>query len=1020
MKHYQDERSQNTRFHGHSFILLALVVIIFTSQLHAHIGNGTLTLVPPATGVNRLNVTVTATSNGIPVSDTETTNVTGTISGSLNANATSGSTTQMSISGGNIQLSNMSFALRVLFVTVANVNTAGLAGTAFTASPPAPVTPSANGGSFDSSLHRVLINAGTISGSALGEAFSINMSAEPIEGAGSGTGTITMVAGTASSTQRTFNATVSIPVDFTDTRDLNGTPVSIRVQGTIRAAGPVQIPLFGPCNWTGLSSNLWNNNGNWDTPPSAGDSLIFQGTKNATNVNNLANDTRISGITFSNTANARNFNVSGNRVILGGNITTSDTATTADTINDTIAHDLVLDATRTMQLGARHHLDLNGIISNSSSFGITKSGSGILTLNGINTFSGVTTIAEGTLQMASNLIASSPSIIVGNGATLNVTGTRRFILSAGQVVTGIGTTGNITTTSGTGLITSGNNAISTTSPSNVLTLTRLEVTGTGNTITHGNIQSGGAGLFQRGLVVGSTANGILTVTGGTYTSNGTGTNYDVLGSNNANTGTLVIDGGTYVVAGTPGRLNLGNAGSNGNGVLTLSSGSASMKTLAYESGISTGTVNLNGGTLNVGEIISVSGSSRVFNFNGGQLVATANLPAFSGLTLNVKNGGIKIDTNGFSMSISDALRNDGLGGLIKSGNGTLTLSGVSSYIGDTAVNGGTLLVNNSTGSGTGTGRVNVNSGTLGGNGTISGAVNIGDGAGSVDAILSPGNNIASIRMGNLALNSDGRYTVDLNGTSATSDQTHVSGTVTIAPASTLSLSVTGTIAAGQKYFILINDHADAISGSFSGLPQGARVSNFGGADLRISYKGNSVTNALSGGNDVVLYTNSVYDAWAQAMGLTGELGFENGETDDPDGDGKINRLEFAFDGNPLSSANDGKNVGKVAVVGGSNFLTLTMPIRKGTSFTGSSAKVSNPIDGLIYHIQASHTLAGAWPMVIVEVTGEEATEIQNGMPALSNRDGGGANWEYRTFRAGDPITANPRGFLRGMVEGIQP
>ncbi len=65
------------------------------------------------------------------------------------------------------------------------------------------------------------------------------------------------------------------------------------------------------------------------------------------------------------------------------------------------------------------------------------------------------------------------------------------------------------------------------------------------------------------------------------------------------------------------------------------------------------------------------------------------------------------------------------GGITKSGAGTVILTGNNGYTGGTTVGAGTLLVNNTTGSGTGANTVSVSSGTtLGGNGTISGATTL--------------------------------------------------------------------------------------------------------------------------------------------------------------------------------------------------------------------------------------------------------------------------------------------------------
>ena len=64
------------------------------------------------------------------------------------------------------------------------------------------------------------------------------------------------------------------------------------------------------------------------------------------------------------------------------------------------------------------------------------------------------------------------------------------------------------------------------------------------------------------------------------------------------------------------------------------------------------------------------------------------------------------------------------GGLDKQGGGTLVLTGENTYDGGTTITEGRLLVNNSSGSGTGSGPVTVNAGTLGGTGAIAGAVTV--------------------------------------------------------------------------------------------------------------------------------------------------------------------------------------------------------------------------------------------------------------------------------------------------------
>jgi fibronectin-binding autotransporter adhesin len=75
---------------------------------------------------------------------------------------------------------------------------------------------------------------------------------------------------------------------------------------------------------------------------------------------------------------------------------------------------------------------------------------------------------------------------------------------------------------------------------------------------------------------------------------------------------------------------------------------------------------------------------------GGRVVATEGWSSSLNMTLTNLNGSVTFDSAGKALTLTGIL--SGNGGLVKAGEGSLTLTAVNSYSGATAVNGGSLLV----------------------------------------------------------------------------------------------------------------------------------------------------------------------------------------------------------------------------------------------------------------------------------------------------------------------------------------
>ena len=484
----------------------------------------------------------------------------------------------------------------------------------------------------------------------------------------------------------------------------NGGSVTNNIYGGMSAAGLAQnnsvIMTNGSANWLlgGYSANgnvignSVNVSGGTLTGVSGGESNSGSATGNIVSISGGTVQSNVNGgfvASGSGKATGNIVNISGNADLstatVAGGISSSD-AFTGNTLNKNsdaavhIARNFAsvnfgysgnanigeLDSTPTGSALSgvtvntnANNVSFDGVISGSGS--ITKTGAGTLILSGTNTYSGGTTISAGTLSIGSDTNIGSGTNTIGNKGTL--------------LLSGNGTYTNDWTLSGAGsaIATDNNNTLSGVLSGNG----GLTKTGAGTlTLTGNNTYAGGTAIND-GTLKGNIASGTDLSIAASAIYDGDNKARSVGGLNGGgkilNTDGLTVQSGDFA-----GIIDNSNTSllKNGAGTLTLTGNNAYTGSTTISEGTLKGNI-ASGTDLSIAASAIYDGDNKarsVGGLNGGGKILNT-----SGLTVQSGTFGGVIDNSNTS--------------LIKTGAGTLTLTGNNAYTGGTTISEGTLKGN---------------------------------------------------------------------------------------------------------------------------------------------------------------------------------------------------------------------------------------------------------------------------------------------------------------------------------------
>ncbi|EDS4149660.1 autotransporter outer membrane beta-barrel domain-containing protein [Salmonella enterica subsp. enterica] len=338
-----------------------------------------------------------------------------------------------------------------------------------------------------------------------------------------------------------------------------------------------------------------------------------------------------------------------------------NTYTGGTTISDgtLVANNVEALGTGNVTDNATLELNTGGDFDNaiSGSGQVVKSGDDALTLSGTNTYSGGTTISGGTL-IASNVEALGTGDVTDNAVLELNTG--------GDFANNIGGSGQVVKSGDETLTLSGTNSYTggTTISGGTLVASNVEALGSGDVTDNATLEMNTGGDFANNI-------------GGTGSVVKSGDKTLTLSGSNIYTGGTLISGGTLIATNVDA---LGTGDVTDNATLEMNTGGDFANAIG-----GTGSVVKSGD-----ETLTLSGSNIYTGgttISGGTLVAT-NVEALGSGDVT-DNATLELNTGGtFDNVIS------GSGQVVKSGDDALTLSGNNSYTGGTLISDGTLVASN--------------------------------------------------------------------------------------------------------------------------------------------------------------------------------------------------------------------------------------------------------------------------------------------------------------------------------------